>query len=163
MQHIHIYRANSQHSKQIDNLLKALFLELDPTMAQDIAKMDIDKTANALFAANKIWVFLATVGATADSCNENEPIAILTLHECAALYAGGIFGEISELYVKPEYRSLNIGAQLIDNAIKHARTKQWKRLEVGSPPIETSQRTINFYQKQGFTSTGLRLKHSLFD
>lgn len=88
---------------------------------------------------------------------ELEPSAAEEL-ECAAIYAGGVFGEISELYVRPEYRSSEIGGLLLSSALEKARELKWKRLEVGSPPPNENPRTIKFYEKKGFKCTGSRLR-----
>lgn len=41
---------------------------------------------------------------------------MLTVNECMALYAGGPFGEIAEVYIVPAYRSSSIGGRLVDAA-----------------------------------------------
>ncbi len=46
---------------------------------------------------------------------------MINLNECSAIYAGGKFGEITEFYVKPEFRSQDIGASLISRAKDFAR------------------------------------------
>ncbi len=71
---------------------------------------------------------------------------------------GGVFGEISELYVEPEFRALNIGELLLNSAIEKGKSLHWRRIEVGSPPPSESPRTIRFYENKGFICTGLRLK-----
>ena len=41
---------------------------------------------------------------------------MLTVNECTALYAGGPFGEIAEVYITPDSRSAVIGGRLVDAA-----------------------------------------------
>ena len=41
---------------------------------------------------------------------------MLTVNECTALYAGGPFGEIAEVYITPYSRSAVIGGRLVDAA-----------------------------------------------
>ncbi len=101
--------------------------------------------------SHKIEVFLAY---EADSA-----IGVVTLHECAAIYAGGIFGEISELYVMSQYRSMKVGEMLINEAIQYAKSKNWQRIEVGTPPPNDSPRTLQFYQQAGFKATGTRMRY----
>lgn len=83
------------------------------------------------------------------------------LNECAAIYAGGVFGEISELYVAPELRSRGIAGALIQEAIDLARTRKWNRLEVGAPNQPEWKRTFDFYVREGFNEVGPRLRKTL--
>lgn len=89
---------------------------------------------------------------------DKKPAGVLMLNECAAVYAGGRFGEITELYVKPEHRSGGIAALLISEARNHAQKRGWRRLEVGAPDQPTWQRTLQFYLREGFVDVGPRLK-----
>ena len=43
-------------------------------------------------------------------------VGVLTLNECAAIYTGGKFGEIPELYVELNLRSAGIGPMLLEAA-----------------------------------------------
>jgi ribosomal protein S18 acetylase RimI-like enzyme len=114
-------------------------------------------------AGGAICTTLASNNITSDKVKIDKQILVYpsvdyTLHECAAIYAGGVFGEISELYVKPECRSLKVGELLLTTVIEFGKTREWKRLEVGSPSSDDSPRTFNFYEKQGFQCTGARLR-----
>ena len=98
-----------------------------------------------------VWVFLAE-----DECGD--AAGILTLNECASIYAGGRFGEISELYVTPQARSKGLGPELLEEAMKFGRTRGWGRLEVGAPDVPRWSRTVSFYLSNGFVEVGPRLK-----
>lgn len=76
------------------------------------------------------------------------------LNECAAIYVGGRFGEISELYVVPDARSENVGALLTDAAAAFGRERNWPFIEVGAPSVPAWQRTVDFYLKHGFEEIG---------
>ncbi|HXE96066.1 MAG TPA: GNAT family N-acetyltransferase [Dongiaceae bacterium] len=76
------------------------------------------------------------------------------LCESRSLYAEGTFGIIQEFYVMPEYRSHNVGKQLIDKIVSLAMHKGWKRLELCTPPTPEFNRTVSFYQANGFEITG---------
>ncbi len=89
------------------------------------------------------------------------PVAVIMLNQCAAIYAGGLFGEITELYVRPEYRARGVAARLIEAAAATGRARGWARLEVGAPPQPAWQRTLAFYQRNGFLETGPRLRRLL--
>lgn len=53
----------------------------------DIDRKAVSATAEALLQHRQITAFVASQNGT--------PIGVITLHECAAIYAGGVFGEIS--------------------------------------------------------------------
>ena len=107
--------------------------------------------AQTLLCDSGFWAFLAH--------NQNgDPVGTLTLNECAALYAGGHFGEIMEMYIEPEHRSAGVGALLITAAKDFARSKCWPFLEVGSPEQPKWERTLSFYKRQGFREIGPRLE-----
>ncbi len=90
-----------------------------------------------------------------------EAVAVLTLSDCASIYALGRFGEIAEFYVVPEHRSTGLGARMIHAAASHGRERNWTRLEVGAPDLPRWQRTVDFYERCGFAEVGPRLKLSL--
>lgn len=90
-----------------------------------------------------------------------QPVGVLTLSECVAVYAMGRFGEISEFYVTPDYRSAGLGQELLESAVEFGRSGGWSRLEVGAPDLPRWARTVQFYQANGFSDVGPRLKKLL--
>lgn len=88
--------------------------------------------------------------------HDEQVAGLLTLSESRALYAEGVFGIIPELYVRPAFRSHRVGATLLAEATNLAHIKQWTRLEVTTPPLPQFDRTLAFYERQGFTITGGR-------
>lgn len=86
----------------------------------------------------------------------------LALSESHALYAEGAFGTIPELYVRPAFRSRKVGTMLMAEAKHLAGEKGWTRLEVTTPPLPQFDRTMAFYERQGFSiSGGRKMKTSL--
>ncbi|HET7059537.1 MAG TPA: GNAT family N-acetyltransferase [Nitrospiraceae bacterium] len=85
-----------------------------------------------------------------------EPLGFLALYESYALYAEGTFGTIPEFFVRPVHRSKGIGAALLTEAKRVGTTKGWRRLEVTTPPLPQFERTMAFYQRQGFNISGGR-------
>ena len=86
----------------------------------------------------------------------------LALSESRALYAEGTFGTIPELYVCPAFRSCNVGTGLVAEAKHLSRARGWTRLEVTTPPLPQFDRTLAFYERQGFSiSGGRKMKLSL--
>lgn len=93
--------------------------------------------------------------------NSNVIVGFICAVESNALYARGNFGVINELYIVPEFRSKKIGQQLINFLIEIGKSKNWSRLELDTPEIEKSEKTINFYKKEGFVPIGYRMKKNL--
>ena len=89
---------------------------------------------------------------------DHEPAGLILLNECAAIYAGGCFGEITELYVVPKYRSHGVAVHLISEAKLIAQERSWKRFEVGAPDQPAWERTLKFYLREGFEEVGPRLR-----
>lgn len=89
----------------------------------------------------------------------NGVLGILTLTESQAIYAGGFYGVIDEMYVDPEFRSKEIGKKLVQKSIEIAKERGWKRIDV-TAPTDGNKRTVRFYEKNGFVFTGPKLKYS---
>ncbi|MHB1246493.1 MAG: GNAT family N-acetyltransferase [Sulfuriferula sp.] len=87
---------------------------------------------------------------------EGTEVGFATLCESFALYAEGAYGTIPELYVRPQQRSRQVGQQLIQAAKLFGQSKQWKRLEVTTPQLPQFDRTLAFYQREGFSVAGGR-------
>lgn len=147
---IRIESAAVGDSATVAALVEALLMELEPAAEKEIQAMNLHAISGRLMANQKIHALLAYDG--------EQAVAVLTLHACAAIYAGGEFGEISEFYVAPAYRSAGVGVRLLNAAKARARQLGWQRLEVGAPPVQESPRTLAFYQTNGFKQTGERLR-----
>lgn len=90
------------------------------------------------------------------------PAGFIALYESYALYAEGAFGTIPELYVRPEYRASGLGLCLVSQAKSFGASRGWTRLEVTTPPLPQFDRTLAFYEREGFSiSGGRKLKVSL--
>ena len=83
-------------------------------------------------------------------------IGFVALYESHALYAEGAFGTIPELYVHPGYRSRGVGLRLLEQAKSFGKSRGWKRLEVTTPPLPLFDKTLAFYEREGFAITGGR-------
>lgn len=88
--------------------------------------------------------------------DDGAPIGFVTCYECFALYAEGGFGTIAEFYVRPRYRSSGVGQALAAQVKALAVTRGWRRIEVTTPPLPPFERTLAFYQREGFAITGGR-------
>ena len=87
-----------------------------------------------------------------------EMMGILTLAVGFAIYANGDYGIINEMYVIPEARSQGIGEALVQEAISLGRRQDWSRIDVTAPESERWLRSRQFYERQGFTFAGPKLK-----
>lgn len=92
----------------------------------------------------------------ARDATDGNAVGFLTLCESFALYAEGAYGTIPELYVRPELRSQHVGQQLIQAARAFGHARQWKRLEVTTPQLPQFDRTLAFYEREGFSVAGGR-------
>ncbi len=137
-------------SKSVAALTHALVCELTGGTPPP-ALSDYEETAHDLLSGNRFWSLLARDG-------QGKPIGVLSLNECASIYAGGWFGEITEFYVTPEFRGSGAGLALIKDAHDFACKRGWPRLEVGAPPLPEWQKTVAFYKARGFVEVGPRLK-----
>lgn len=93
---------------------------------------------------------------------DSKPIGFLSLYESYALYTEGVYGTIPEFYVRSPHRSKGIGSALLAEARRIGLGRGWKRLEVTTPPLPQFDRTLSFYQRNGFSiSGGRKLKLNL--
>ncbi len=153
---IEIRRAGSEDGPMVGELAYLLVRELAPESADEISLDAYRATAAKLLGQDGgFWALLAYYDQT------ERPCGLVTLNECAAIYAGGRFGEIPELFVAPDYRSRGVAAALVKAAVDFARGQGWHRLEVGAPDQPRWQRTMRFYFREGFTEVGPRLSYIL--
>lgn len=145
---INLRKADSKDARLVASFVVSLLKELAPEA--DISATEIETTASTLLSGNSVVGLLAFAGET--------PIGLLMLNECAAIYAGGTFGEITELFVTPECRSHGVASSLLEAAIETGKERQWKRLEVGAPGQPAWNRTLNFYLREDFAEIGPRLR-----
>ena len=148
-----VRQATPAQYERVGHLTHKLLSELYPELGYERDRCI--ETAKVLLAGNEaVWAFLATA-------SDGSDVGVLTLNECAAIYAGGRFGEISELYVAPGSRSQGAGALLIEAAVALGRERGWPDIEVGAPSVPAWQRTVDFYLRHGFEEVGPRLDLSL--
>lgn len=147
---IEVRRAHVDEAPVVAVLVARLLAELGGEEPDTRALLE---TTRKLLAAGDVAALLVLV--------DGRPAGVATLNQCAAIYAGGRFGEITELYVGPDDRSAGLGRRLIEAAIDHARKAGWTRLEVGAPDLPRWQRTADFYRANGFVPVGPRLKRQI--
>jgi GNAT superfamily N-acetyltransferase len=144
-----VVQADPTKFERVGNLVYELLAEIYPDGGY---KRDaFVETAKALLVGSEgVWSFLATT-------LDDRDVGVITINQCAAISSGGRFGEISELYVVPDYRSKGVGALLIDATARFGRERGWQSIEVGAPSVPAWQRTVDFYLGHGFEEVGPRL------
>ena len=147
-----VRQLGGEEAPAIATMVGKLLKELSPDNADTVDDEYLEETAYMLLDDSmRVWAFLAFD-------EDGEPIGVLTLSESAAIYAGGVYGEITELHVKPSYRSSGVGAALLETAREFSRKRGWKRLEVSAPDSFLGDRTLDFFTRQGFAEGGPRLR-----
>lgn len=141
----------AEDAKLAAEFVARLIAELAPGHLPDLSVLT--DTAQRLLSGPTVTGLAAFDGERA--------VGVLMLNECAAIYAGGRFGEITELYVVPEFRSRGVARRLVAAADDLAATSGWRRLEVGAPDQPAWARTKAFYEREGFSEVGPRLKRSV--
>ncbi|WP_051313061.1 GNAT family N-acetyltransferase [Sporocytophaga myxococcoides] len=137
-------------SKLICELLRGFNQRSGSNFVIDAAK--IEMTCKELLIRDNFAGFIAIDNKT------NNAIGIITIAQATAIYNGGDFGVITELYVDETIRSKGIGKLLINAALGFAKTKNWKKVEVGAPNKDEWPRTIEFYKRNGFEEKGPKLR-----
>lgn len=146
-----IKNASPDETKKVKQFLANLYLELGEE--QESLEFLTDELIISMVNNGSTKIFLAE--------DNDGIIGLLTLTESQAIYAGGKYGVIDEMYVIPEYRSKQVGALLVNKAKEIAQEKNWKRIDVTAPTEERWKRTVAFYEKCGFVFTGPKLKFQL--
>jgi len=129
-----------------------LLNEIMTSIGINVFNFNLEETKDRLtdfIDQEKYFVFVAQ--------NEHAaPIGFIALFEGHALYAEGAFGTIPELFVRPDFRSQNVGKRLVEQAKTFGSSRGWKRLEVTTPPLPLFDKTLSFYEREEFAITGGR-------
>ena len=153
---VSIRAAGHKDAEIVAEMVGELLAEIMNTIGEQAFHFDYRETrerAERYLDNGTYSVFIAS------ESSKNLDIGFAALSESHALYAEGKFGIIPEFYVRPEFRSKGVGRMLMDVVKKCGISKGWKRLEVATPPEPAYDRTLKFYEANGFRSTkGRKLK-----
>ena len=152
-----IQRAHSEEAPAVAVLVGELLAEIMNTIGVRAFNFNLQETTERLAAYLANETYFVFVARPADG----NPIGFVALSECHALYAEGAFGTIPELYVRPEYRTRKLGMRLVGEAKAFGTARGWKRLEVTTPPLPQFERTLAFYEREGFSVAGGRKLRTL--
>jgi len=155
---VFIQRATADDAPTVAVLVGELLSEIMNAIGVQAFNFDLGKTTARVkdfLNREKYFVFVAYA-------DREEPVGFVALYESYALYTEGTFGTIPEFYVRPEYRSKSVGHRLASEAKAFGASRAWNRLEVTTPPLPQFDKTLAFYEREGFAITGGRkLKVSL--
>ena len=148
-----VRRARADERGIVLDLVEALLAELEER-PEEFAGIDRRRVVAALDATgDRFAAFLAV--------DARRAVGVLTLTEHVAIYAGGRYGVIDELYVAAEHRSGGAGARLVAAARTHGIRRGWRRIDVTAPPGPVWERSVRFYERLGFVFTGPKLRLDL--
>lgn len=153
-----IQRAIASDASEVAAMVGELLAEIMNAIDAKAFNFDLAETTARLeyfINGEKYFVYIARG-------KSGTPAGFIALYESYALYAEGAFGTVAELYVRPEWRINKLGARLVSQAKSFGKSRNWKRLEVTTPPLPEFDRTLAFYEREGFSiSGGRKLKVSL--
>ena len=147
-----IERAVSSDAGDIAVMVGELLAEIMEAIGVQAFNFDLAATTARLkdFLEREKYVVFVTRDGKAT------PVGFIALTESHALYAEGAFGTIPELYIRPAYRANGLGFELVSCAKAFGASRGWTRLEVTTPPLPQFDRTLAFYEREGFAISGGR-------
>ena len=143
--------ATQKHIPEIIELLTALYLELG------------EEQKSVQFLTNQLLIDVLNSGKTKIYLIKEDRliIGIVTLTESYAIYSGGPYGSIDEMYIHHAFRGKGIGRWAIGELKHIGRARRWKRIDVTAPTDEKWIQTVKFYESCGFLFTGPKFKLEL--
>ena len=155
---VQIQRAGFDDAPDVAGMVGELLTEIMDAIGSPEFRFDLGETVARLedfLARERYFCFIARD-------DKARAVGFVALTESYALYAEGAFGTIPELYVRPRHRGAGVGKRLIAQARDFATSRGWTRLEVTTPPLPEFERTLAFYEREGFAiSGGRKLKLTL--
>lgn len=153
MGEIKVIKASIKEVKTVVNLIAELLIDFNNKSDSNfiVDKDNLEKTTRKLIIRENFGAFIAY-----DS--ENKPKGLITISEAFAIYNGGDFGVITELYVDRNSRPEGIGKLLLQSVFDFSDSMNWIKVEVGAPNAEEWPRTIEFYKRNGFKQKGPKLR-----
>lgn len=148
---IAIRQAGTQDAEIVSSMVTTLLTELSSNDSRAAIRPAL--AAELLATGSRVFGFLAF--------DDDRPIGVIMVTEAMALFASGVYGIITELYVVPQHRSTGVAKLLISAASEAGKRQGWRQLEVGAPSQPTWSRSLAFYLNFGFKEIGPRLSLSL--
>lgn len=152
MTNLNIRSANADDAENLALMVEALLGEIMDGIGSPVFNFNGDDTRLRLRQFLDQGNFIVFIAEQRNA----EAIGFIALTESHALYAEGAFGIIPEFFVRPNFRSQQVGLRLLEQAKAYGHSRGWKRLEVTTPPLPQFDKTLAFYQREGFAVTGGR-------
>lgn len=152
------YIASPEDAQVIGTMVFQLIQEICERKNNEPCTLDLQKTINRRKDFLKKGDYSAIIGSY-----KNNPVAVVTLVEKPALYAGGKMGTIQEFYVTPKHRSRGVGSKLINKVYQYGIKRNWKRIEVCTPSLPEFKKSLLFYEKNDFEPAGGRKMKLVFN
>lgn len=154
---IHIARAEIHDADTVATMVGELLQDIMAAVDDKVFGFDHADTVRRARAWMKEGLYTVLLAKL-----DSKPVGFLSLYESYALYTEGKYGMIPEFYVRAPHRSQGIGSALLAEAKQLGQARGWKRLEVTTPSLPQFDRTLSFYQRNGFSiSGGRKLKLTL--
>lgn len=84
-----------------------------------------------------------------------KPVGMVSCHIQPLLHHAALVSEIQEMYVEPDYRSMQIGKALMEHVIAFAKAEGAIQMEVTSRA--TREQAHRFYEREGFAKSHVKL------
>jgi GNAT superfamily N-acetyltransferase len=152
MAELNIEVAQPHEAFAVLELIEELLMELEdegvdiPWVNREKLHADIRKNLNTEARLNEAPGRLLAILAKDQN---GVAVGVLTLTQTFALYAGGEYGVIDEMYVRPEYRGQDIERQLLDEAVAVATRRRWFHLDITGREGDRSERAGRFSRGLG--------------
>lgn len=144
-------QASPDNAEIIGSLVVHLTQEIcERTNAQHF-NIDLESTVRRCEALLSAVHYAAIIG-----WSDITPVAVSTITETYALYAGGKIGVIQEFYVIPEFRCSGVGAMLMEQVRNYGQQRSWSCIELCTPPLPEFERALSFYRDNGLAAVGGR-------
>lgn len=141
--------ATKNDAKTVSGMLKALGDEM-AERAGAVVNTDRD-LVERLFEEYLDTKFRALIFEESGSA-----IGFATFYESFALYAGGSYMTVTELYMESARRSKGYGATALAWLKEYGKQEGYSRIELTTPPQPEFQRSLDFYLQNDFEVTGGR-------
>jgi GNAT superfamily N-acetyltransferase len=142
--HVNYRTASADDHATVVQLLYELVLELGPAENAERLRSRLDDDIQVALASPSITVILAEV--------DGQPIGlgrvdVLTADPIFRLRDDHRCGYVDQMFVRPRYRSLGIGHELL------GRCEQWLRERgIGHVLLHAAPRAQRFYEREGYLS-----------
>jgi GNAT superfamily N-acetyltransferase len=148
-----IREATHEDVPAVVSSVRELLVELG---GKPLATPVLAETAHALIDDGSAGVVLVAE-------HDEEIVGIIGVSWQIAMRIPGRYGVIQELWVKPEFRYLTIGADLLGALAELAHRQGVERIEVGLPSERYTalSATEAFYVNNGFTEIGMRMRRNV--